>query len=349
MILRLTILLLFSLSYSQVPNYYNEIDFEKSPVEINTQLSDLIKQTHRVFYPYTSSSTDSWDILKISDEVETLKDDVYLIYGYDDTNTDTKDDYTRDKSLSCHVSGCSGLWNREHVFSRSLANPSLVTDEEGAGTDIHNLRACDGSMNSSRSNREFETGSGFSHITDNGNWYPGDEWKGDIARVIMYMYLRYDNQCLPNNIAQSSNTYHSDMPDLFLKWNAQDPVSVLEVQRNNVISSFQGNRNPFIDNPYLATLIWGGVEAEDRWNTLSKNYNYVEDLTIYPSYTEDTISITNNNSVDLNYSIFDLSGRLLDFNKLENNNVDVSYLDQGLYILILQEKKNKKVFKFLIK
>jgi endonuclease I len=53
--------------------------------------------------------------------------------------------------------------------------------------------------------------------------------------------------------------------ELFLKWNREDPVSTFEEQRNNVIYAAQGNRNPFIDNPYLATLIWGGDAAENKW------------------------------------------------------------------------------------
>ena len=246
MFYRLIFILFFSIAYSQSPSYYNNIDFDQTPTNIKNQLSSLIKSTHTTFYPYTSSSTDTWDILKISDEVPTSTSKVYLLYGYDDTNTSEQDDYTRLKSLSCHVSGCSGLWNREHIFARSLANPPLVTDEDGAGTDIHNLRPADGSMNSSRSNRLFDSGTGFSNITNSGNWFPSDEWKGDIARIIMYMYLRYDNQCLPNNITLSTNTYHSDMPDLLLQWNAEDPISALEFQRNNVIASFQGNRNSYI-------------------------------------------------------------------------------------------------------
>jgi endonuclease I len=52
---------------------------------------------------------------------------------------------------------------------------------------------------------------------------------------------------------------------LFLKWNIEDPVSDFERQRNEVIASAQGNRNPFIDNPYLATMIWGGDAAENFW------------------------------------------------------------------------------------
>ncbi len=53
---------------------------------------------------------------------------------------------------------------------------------------------------------------------------------------------------------------------LFVRWNAEDPVSQIEIQRNNIIEGAQGNRNPFIDNPYLATIIWGGSTAEDLWD-----------------------------------------------------------------------------------
>jgi endonuclease I len=53
--------------------------------------------------------------------------------------------------------------------------------------------------------------------------------------------------------------------ELFLKWNAQDPISPIEIQRNEIIFKAQGNRNPFIDNPYLASLIWGGSKAQNRW------------------------------------------------------------------------------------
>lgn len=349
MFYRFIFVLYFSFGYSQVPSYYNNIDFNQSPDIIKNQLSSLITNTHTTFYPYTSSTTDTWDILKLSDEVITSSTNVYLIYGYDDNNANSQDDYTRLKSLSCHVSGCSGLWNREHVFARSIATPPLVTDEDGAGTDIHNLKPCDGDMNSSRSNRLFDSGVGFSNITNTGNWFPGDEWKGDVARIIMYMFLRYDSQCLPNDIAISTNTYHSDMPDLFLEWNAVDPVSSLELQRNNVIASFQGNRNPFIDNPYLATLIWGGPFAQDTWNTFSVEENLFDNITIVPTFAEETITIKNTYNLNLNYSIFTISGRLLELNKSNNHVIDISHLSDGLYILELKHSQNKKVFRFIKK
>ena len=115
-------------------------------------------------------------------------------------------DRTRNKYNTCHTSSCIGLWNREHVFARSLANPSLTTFEPGPGTDVHNLRAADSQKNTQRSNRLFINGEGHSKIIDD-NFYPGDEWKGDIARIIMYMYLRYPGQCEATNSAVGSITY----------------------------------------------------------------------------------------------------------------------------------------------
>ena len=89
------------------------------------------------------------------------------------------------------------------------------------------------------------------------------------------MYLRYngdgskvsETNCLPKNVGIGNPVLDdSNMIDLFLKWNVEDPVSDFEANRNEKLAGIQMNRNPFIDNPYLATLIWGGVNAEDKWN-----------------------------------------------------------------------------------
>jgi chitodextrinase len=85
------------------------------------------------------------------------------------------------------------------------------------------------------------------------------------------MYVRYGDVCLPTAVGVGSNEFTpDDMIDLFLQWNVEDPVSQIEKDRNTYhenTSNYaaQGNRNPFIDNPYLATRIWGGDSAEDRW------------------------------------------------------------------------------------
>ena len=77
--------------------------------------------------------------------------------------------------------------------------------------------------------------------------------------------MRYKSQCLPLNITMNPATYSSDFPDILLKWNVEDPVSDFERNRNNVVYNIQHNRNPFIDNPYLATVIWGGPSAQNTW------------------------------------------------------------------------------------
>jgi len=92
------------------------------------------------------------------------------------------------------------------------------------------------------------------------------------------MYLRYGDQTLPTNVGlgDASGTF-DDMIDLFLSWNVQDPVSAFELQRNTYHDSnetyAQGNRNPFVDNPYFATQIWGGPLAEDTFGNVADTEN----------------------------------------------------------------------------
>jgi len=273
-LLSILLFLSFVPFYGQIQSFYNGLDFTKTENELFIELSNRLINTHTSI-PYSSSSTDTWDVLKRVDEDPDNAANVLLIYGFDDNDGNPETDRTRAKNLQ-DSGGGTGVWNREHVFAKSIANPSLDTDEPGPGTDVHNLKPSDRDWNSKRSARKFTDGSGNSGIvSSNGGWYPGDEWKGDVARIIMYMYLRYhgngtqvsQTQCLPVNIGfGSALSVDSNMIDLFLNWNIEDPVSDFENQRNDYIETVQGNRNPFIDNPYLATLIWGGVNAEDKWN-----------------------------------------------------------------------------------
>ncbi len=258
-------MLIISLSaYSQIPTYYNDVNLTLSGTLLKDELATKIISTHHTNISYTPGA---WDALKQTDLDPTDPSKVLLIYGWDDTDSDITNDRSRGVDQN---GGVTGDWNREHTYAKSLANPNLGTS--GPGADAHNLRPCDAQKNSSRSNRKFEDGSGNSGITAAGNWYPGDEWKGDVARMMMYMYLRYDSQTYPTGVAVGTiNAIDSNMIDLFLEWNAEDPVSALELQRNPVLESIQGNRNPFIDNPAFATQIWGGPQAEDKFGNGSGN------------------------------------------------------------------------------
>ncbi len=299
----------FSASFAQ-EQYYNDVNLQLTGIDLKDALAAKIIATHSNPLSYTPGV---WEASKVTDK-DTDASRVVLIYGWENgTDQDDTNDRTRDNSLQDRGTGENFVWNREHVFSKSLANPSLVTNNPGAGTDAHNLRPADKNRNSERNNYKFALGdgnSGRSSITYNGpdgantrGWYPGDEWKGDVSRIIMYMYLRYGEQCLPTNVGVGDKQFTPDeMIDLFLKWNREDPVSDFEKVRNtyheNTSNTYaQGNRNPFIDNPFLATRIWGGDNAEDTWGI------YTSSDTEAPSKpTNVTLSNTTLTSIDISWS-----------------------------------------------
>ncbi len=244
--------------YCQIPAYYNDVNLTLPGQSLQNELAAKITNTHTTFLTYTPGV---WDALKQTDLDPTDASKVILVYGYNDNDGDSTNDRTRGVNSN---GGGSTDWNREHVYPKSLGNPNLGT--EGPGADAHHLRPADVQRNSSRGSRKFADGSGNSGATSQGHWYPGDEWKGDVARMMMYMYLRYGNRCLPKNVGVGTTAASdSNMLQVFLEWNAEDPVSQLELQRNPLLENIQGNRNPFIDNPAFATQIWGGPQAEDRF------------------------------------------------------------------------------------
>lgn len=272
-ILSAMLIVLSSYAFSQEA-YYNGLDLNLTGVALKNILATRIINTHTNSLSY---SPGIWNASMATDVNPNNSSEVLLIYGWENgTDGDSTNDRERGINATCGGGSCTGLWNREHVFANSLADPDL--DSSGTSgppyADAHNLRPCDSPTNSSRGNKKFATGAGNSGAVS-GGWYPGDEWKGDVARMIMYMYLRYGNQCKPTFVGVgSSGSTPDDMIDLFLQWNAEDPVSDFERQRNtyheNTSNTYaQGNRNPFIDNPRLATRIWGGPEAEDTWGIYS--------------------------------------------------------------------------------
>jgi len=326
-----------SLSLAQIPDYYSSVDFSQTGNGLKVQLSELISDTHTTLIPYTSSSTDTWDILSVSDLEFENSTNVLLIYGYNDNDGEFISDRTRDVGDKCNYSGCTGtdgLWNREHVFAKSLANPNLETGFAGPGTDVHNLRAADAQKNSQRSNRLFIDDSGDSRIINGDYFYPGDEWKGDVARIIMYMYLRYPAQCEAINSGTGSVSYspNGDMPDIFLEWNQQDPVSTLELTRNDVIFSYQGNRNPFIDNPYLASLIWNGPAADDAWGLLSLQNEDEVSIFISPTLTNRFITINGLGGDDFEVFVYNQFGQKM-IQSNGSKTIDVSHFASGVYIV----------------
>ena len=238
--------------------YYSDVDLTKSGLDLKDELAakTISAHTHQLSYGQV------WDACKATDVNPENSSEVILIYGYTASGKTSRTRGINDNG------GGSNQWNREHTYAKSLGNPNLGTS--GPGADGHHLRSSDVGYNGQRSSKKFANGSGNSGDVS-GGWYPGDEWKGDVARMMMYMYIRYGDRCIPTGVGVGSSASTPDaMIDLFLQWNVEDPVSDFERQRNTYHentnnSAAQGNRNPFIDNAYLATRIWGGNAAIDSW------------------------------------------------------------------------------------
>ncbi|RKS53322.1 endonuclease I [Gillisia mitskevichiae] len=220
---------------SELVSYYEDVDFNLLGEDLKDELSVTTIAKHTRFLEYYERHR----YLYKTDEDPSNSKNVLLIYSGE--SRDKREFYSGSNKHPFQT------FNTEHIYPRSFI-------ENTAEADLHHLRTADTKINAKRRNYPFTSGSGNYKLVSNNSWYPGEEWVGDVSRMMFYLNLRY------NEDFESVGNL-----DLFLKWNAEDPVSPIEIQRNEIIFKAQGNRNPFIDNPYLATLIWGGPKAENNW------------------------------------------------------------------------------------
>ena len=159
-------------------------------------------------------------------------------------------------------------WNHEHLWPNSYG-----LDGNGPEySDLFNLRPEDATVNSARGNKYYyESGSSPAHpeaplcSTDSNSWEPPEAVKGDAARSMFYMDVRYEggtnepDLILTDNTALiSSATNFMGRLSTLLEWHRADPISAEEYFRNeNIYRNYQHNRNPFIDNPEFVQMIWG--------------------------------------------------------------------------------------------
>ncbi len=190
------------------------------------------------------------------------------------------------------------VWNREHVWCQSLANGLYgdLNKNIGAGTDIHHLRPALNTYNSTRGNTPYgviEDKSTGKRLGDTDNFYtstifePSDEIKGDVARVLMYVYTRYSNTLSSSenelgtrgdlkisNVVYTSENTDTAAWNLLLSWNELDPVNHLEMERNNNAQDIEGNRNVFIDHPEFSKMCFGDYSGEGALIDLKGEYNF---------------------------------------------------------------------------
>lgn len=175
--------------------------------------------------------------------------------------------YTGRSQAKTTFGGGADDFNREHVWAKSHGD---FGNDMGPGTDLHHIRPTDASVNSTRGSLDFDEGGSevydqgvaTGNFKDSDSWEPRDEVKGDVARMMFYMAIRYEGDDgyvdleLNYQVNNGSAPYIGDL-EMLLKWHLEDPVDEFEMNRNDVIYSYQGNRNPFIDHPELVELIWG--------------------------------------------------------------------------------------------
>lgn len=229
--------------------------------------TELKSELHNIIDGHTELSYSGvWTALKETDEDPNNTDNVILLYtGWSYAKSDQN-------------TGDQNGWNREHTWAKSHGD--FDTDPP-AGTDVHHLRPTDVTVNSKRGNLDFDNG-GSLYTDDNGvtgcyydsdSWEPRDEVKGDVARMMFYMTVRYEGDDTSYDLELVDSVPSTSGKDpIFGKqstlysWHQADTVSAWERRRNDLIyTNWQHNRNPFIDYPALADRLpsVSGVELTE--------------------------------------------------------------------------------------
>ena len=242
-------------------NYYSFIDGEETDGMNGTLRQDLTSNIFpKHFYSYYKDGEDHLSTqLQFADEDPTNSNN--MVYFY------TRDSVTKNAAKT---------WNREHVWCQSLSSGNWGTTK--GGTDLLHLRPTYNDVNSTRNNYPYGETDKSKPKTYNGIFYgylsggyfePLDSVKGDVARIIMYLWTTYKgyyaNELNITNVIKDYNT--------LLRWHTIDRPDLLEGNRNDYVqSSGQQNRNPFVDHPEYAWRIFGSQASESVENECMAAY-----------------------------------------------------------------------------
>ena len=260
---------IFSLLADMPRDYYPNSLEGKNGAELKTELHNLLKNHTRL--PYGSRDYNqiacTWTVFKKSDVRPNGK--VWDMYSNNSYNFSNGAGAT--KGMNIEHSVPKSWWGDAYD---ETATPLTRFKYDGS-YDLHHLTPSDDAANTAKSN--YPLGEVDSPLFDNGvtkvgtgqangratNLFePADEYKGDFARMYLYFVTCYQDYSWKSSalsmFAQNSYpTLNAYGQSLLLKWHRQDPVSQKEIDRNNAVYSFQGNRNPFIDYPNMVEYIWG--------------------------------------------------------------------------------------------
>jgi endonuclease I len=307
--------------------YYSSLE-GLSGATLKQAIQDIIANPAVV---HAHSYGDIINILKKADQNPENSNQVWLIYNEEPRS---KIDYQSGTSII-------GKWNREHIYCQSRGNygdlyntnPDGINvwaatgpNDIGAGlSDAHHLRAVDGQENSSRNNRNYG-------VDYNGPAGSPGSWKGDVARALFYMAVRYNGlNVVDGNPNDGTIGQIGDLTTL-LSWNHLDSADDFEMNRNNYIYTWQVNRNPFIDYPNLADYIWGANVGQAWFSTLSTNQFSDDRVLVYPNPANDFVLISGIQG-ESKVNIYSLTGSQLLETTISNETRLPINLSSGVYLM----------------
>lgn len=329
---------------NQAPdNYYDDLDGLSGNALIQG-IQDLISENGVV---RTHTYSDIIDILKTTDQNPENSNEIWLLY-------------TEEPSAKyLFQTGSSGVdkWNREHTFPRSRGDFFSIEDDDiatginewwetnadslrHANSDAHGLRAADAGENSSRGNQHY--GQYVGPPANSGSF------KGDVARSILFLSLRYNDLDIVNGFPNTTGEL-GDLATL-LTWHQQDPPDDFEMNRNNIIYDWQKNRNPLIDFPQLVNFVWGS----DFGNTWNQNLNtasqVLDNIEIYPNPVEDnTLNIHTSKNIKFDIELRDVLGKIIWSKTSTNQKTFQLNIESGVYLISIISGSAKMTERIIIK
>ncbi|MBZ9650443.1 endonuclease [Psychroflexus montanilacus] len=322
-------------------NYFETLN-GKSGQELREAIQDVIAEEGVVkIHTYA----DVIDILKAADQNPSNSNQVWLLYR----------EQSSPKYLFQQGSSGTGFWNREHVFPRSRGDFFSIEEDEiptginewwetnadslrHANSDAHGLRATDANENSSRGNQHFGEYVGPSGTQGS--------FKGDVARALFYLSVRYNDLSVVDGFPDISGQL-GDLQTL-LQWHEEDPADDFEMNRNNVVYTWQNNRNPFIDYPELVDYVWGDKQGE-VWNqSLSINQNEFQEVSIYPNPATGYIKFKGI-SPNTNVELYSMTGKKVLESKVQKETQLSLDLNAGVYLVRIINDSKAVTKKLIIK
>ena len=325
---------------TQPNNYYDSLD-GLSGASLKQAIQNIIANPAVV---RAQTYADAITILKEADQNPANSNQVWLLYTEQGRS---KIDYQT-------TSNSTGKWNREHTFPRSLAGYNNIREDDYANgkdvfwetsadslrhgnSDAHALRAADGPENSSRNNQHYGQYTGPTNTA--GSFY------GDVARSVLYMELRYNGLQIVNGYPNTTG----QMGDLvtLLNWHRNDPPDDFEMKRNNIVYTWQFNRNPLIDQPELVEYIWGNRVGQTWIQTLAIQENNQLKIQLYPNPSQGEIHIKGLKK-QATITIFSIEGKPLKTLKTIGKTPLKLNLQKGIYILNIQSQEKNLTKKISI-